>query len=286
MNDIRPQLRDDYLRWKDRFGNGEDPRLLITADDVLRGHYLLIDYFLTEGEPIGVFGPRDTSLLSSAIHRQCTGFSGQVKWTNTLEQCASLFYGLIKNHPFHDGNKRTALLIVLFSLLRLQRTPTAKQKGFEELARRTAANELHLYKRFSRANADSEVLFIADFLRRNTRKEDNRYYVTTYADLDRILRRYKFRLEGPHDNHVTVVQDEVVSKFLGLARKTRERRIVQIGCPRWTAQINQKALKSVLRATGLTPENGYDSQVLFKDAEPMVALIDSYRDPLRRLKDK
>ena len=53
-----------------------------------------------------------------------------------------------------------------------------------------------------------------------------------------------------------------------------------------TKEVNVKALKSILRATGLTPEKGFDSQVLFKDADPFEVLIDRYRGPLRRLKDK
>lgn len=286
MNDILPQLRDDYLRWKVRFGECGDAKLLITLDDVLRGHYLLMNYFVEEGEPIGVFGPRDANLLPSAVYRQSTGFSGRSKWSNPVEQCASLFYGMIMNHPFHDGNKRTALLMALFGLLRLQRTPTAKQKEFELLALRTAANELHCYSGFPKKGDDCEVLFIADFFRRNTRRQDKRYYVITYADLDKTLRKHGFWLEGPHDNHVVVTKKEVVSRLFGLRPKTHDRKILSIGCPRWSAQINQKALKSVLRATGLIPENGYDSQVLFKDAEPINALIDIYRDPLRRLRDK
>lgn len=286
MNEAHPQIREEYLRWKNCFGNDTHPAHLVTLNDALRGHYLLMDYFLREGEPIGIFGPRDPHLLPSAIHRQATGFGGTRKWCQPLDQCATLFFGLIKDHPFHDGNKRTALLMALFGMLRLQRTPTAKQREFEQLALRTAAGELERYSWFSPRADDPEVRAIAEFFRRNTRQEDKRYYVITYAELDRVLRKHGFRLDGPHDNHVTVIQNETVQGFFRLTRRTVEKKLVSIGCPRWSAQINQKALKSVLRHTGLTPENGFDSKVLFKDAESLNALIDTYRDPLRRLRDK
>ncbi|MCJ7544353.1 MAG: Fic family protein [Phycisphaerae bacterium] len=286
MNNIAPDLEEDYERWRNRFPDHPDANVLVSVDDVLRGHYLLVDYFRREGEPISICGPRDTQLLPSAVYRQATGYAGKKKWDARIDQCASLFYGIIKTHPFHDGNKRTALLMTLFGLAKLQRTPTAPEKEFEELALRTAGNQLEYYTRFRGKGQDADVQFIADFLRRNTRAEDSRYYVVTYADLDRVLKKHGFRLERPHDNLVTVVKTEQIGGFLGIGRKTREKRIVSIGCPRWTGQINQKALKSVLRETGLTPKSGYDSQVLFKDAEPLVALIDTYREPLRRLRDK
>jgi len=42
----------------------------------------------------------------------------------------------------------------------------------------------------------------------------------------------------------------------------------------------------VLSAAGLTAENGVDSDVFFKDADPTYELIREYRNPLIRLKDK
>jgi hypothetical protein len=83
------------------------------------------------------------------------------------------------------------------------------------------------------------------------------------------------------------MKTEVVQKGLFSRRKeTVKRRVLMVGFPRWTAQVNQKALRGILNKTGLTSDNGYDSQVLFKDAEPISALIDTYREPLRRLRDK
>jgi len=287
MKNMLPSLRDEYIRWSQKLRSTEDSNgTIVSLDEVLKGHYLLVDYFVKEGDPIGACGPRDMHLLPSAVSRQVTGYGRALKWKHDTEKLASLFFGLIKNHPFHDGNKRTALLMVLYGLWKIHRIPTASQRDFERLALRTAANGLGRYTRFSSKDADAEVMFLADYFRRNTRREDKRYYVVTYAELNTILSKYDCAFEDPSGNYIHVVKTVEKKVLLGLRRKYEKHRVLKVGFPRWNAEVNQKALRSILKATGLTPENGIDSQVLFKGAEPLIALIDKYRNPLRRLRDK
>jgi death-on-curing protein len=65
----------------------------------------------------GLPGLRDAGLLESALTRPQQSYHYQ----NTValtELAASLGYGIAKNHPFLDGNKRTALALTdLFLIL-------------------------------------------------------------------------------------------------------------------------------------------------------------------------
>ena len=64
----------------------------------------------------GTDGVRDEGLLDSAIHASLQSFGGEELYPTLLEKAARLWYGLIKNHPFIDGNKRIgthAMLIFL-----------------------------------------------------------------------------------------------------------------------------------------------------------------------------
>lgn len=64
----------------------------------------------------GTDGVRDEGLLDSAIHAPLQSFGGEELYPTLLEKAARLWYGLIKNHPFIDGNKRIgthAMLIFL-----------------------------------------------------------------------------------------------------------------------------------------------------------------------------
>lgn len=53
---------------------------------------------------------RDTGLLDSAAHRPAAAVFGADAYPGVLEKAAALFRSLAVNHPFFDGNKRTAWL--------------------------------------------------------------------------------------------------------------------------------------------------------------------------------
>jgi death-on-curing protein len=56
----------------------------------------------------GEDGIRDEGLLDSALSRPLNHFT--YKDSNIFELAATYAYGIIKNHPFIDGNKRTAFV--------------------------------------------------------------------------------------------------------------------------------------------------------------------------------
>jgi len=57
----------------------------------------------------GLAGVRDPGLLESALDRPRNVFAYE-PGSSIFERAAALCVGIAKNHPFHDGNKRTALL--------------------------------------------------------------------------------------------------------------------------------------------------------------------------------
>ena len=72
----------------------------ISKNQILRLHKNLIDKFG------GINGIRDENLLDSAIFSPFQTFGGQDLYPTLVEKAARLGYGLVKNHPFLDGNKR------------------------------------------------------------------------------------------------------------------------------------------------------------------------------------
>lgn len=51
---------------------------------------------------------RDAGLLESAVHRPSASMFGQEAYADLFEKAAALLQSLAINHPFLDGNKRTA----------------------------------------------------------------------------------------------------------------------------------------------------------------------------------
>jgi len=61
----------------------------------------------------GEDGIRDIKLLESAIEAPFAAFAGVSNHPTVQKKAARLAYGLIKNHPFVDGNKRVGILAMM-----------------------------------------------------------------------------------------------------------------------------------------------------------------------------
>ena len=66
----------------------------------------------------GIHGIRDERLLDSALANPLQTFAGLDLYPTCVDKAVQLCYGLIKNHPFLDGNKRIALhsMLILISI--------------------------------------------------------------------------------------------------------------------------------------------------------------------------
>ena len=76
--------------------------------------YLAIDEVMVIHEKmIEEFGGRspihDFTLLHSAVERPRATFNGMDLYPSIFDKAAALIHSLILNHPFDDGNKRTAI---------------------------------------------------------------------------------------------------------------------------------------------------------------------------------
>lgn len=73
---------------------------ILSKQQVLKLHEMLIAQ--SGGSP----EIRDDGLLESALNAPFQSFGDEELYPSLLEKAARLGYGLIKNHPFVDGNKR------------------------------------------------------------------------------------------------------------------------------------------------------------------------------------
>ena len=81
-----------------------------TLDEVVAFHFRVTQ------KTGGSSGIRDWDLLSSALARPQASFSGQDLYPDIFLKAAALIQSLILNHPFVDGNKRTALVSMEYFL--------------------------------------------------------------------------------------------------------------------------------------------------------------------------
>jgi len=83
---------------------------------VLAVHYIACDQYFADTEADSFKkGLASAPSLLSAINAPRATFDGRELYPSICDKAATLFRSLIKNHPFVDGNKRTALVtVVLF----------------------------------------------------------------------------------------------------------------------------------------------------------------------------
>lgn len=74
----------------------------LTLEQVLAIHHDQIERYS------GSHGIRDLKLLESAIHRPQSSFMGEDLYNSIFDKASALMHSILMNHPFLDGNKRTA----------------------------------------------------------------------------------------------------------------------------------------------------------------------------------
>jgi death-on-curing protein len=77
---------------------------ILTLEQLLELHALIIE---ATG---GSMGLRDLGRLEAAIATQTQNVFGEALYPNIVDKAAAMIRGIIADHPFVDGNKRTAML--------------------------------------------------------------------------------------------------------------------------------------------------------------------------------
>ena len=129
------------------------PNIQFTVQDIYELHKQLEDAFVLSS------GIRDENLLASAVNTPFQTFMGNDLYPSLYDKAAQLCYGIVKNHPFTDGNKRTALHSMYVYLIINGFDIIATQQEVEDLIIDVAAGNM--------TNTE-----LAEWLRENTIKID------------------------------------------------------------------------------------------------------------------
>ena len=88
----------------------------ITVTEVEYTAFGMAQELLVYNEPIPDFSSRLPNILESCLATPFQTFSGKSLYPGLASKASILFYLMIKNHPFQNGNKRVAMT-TLFVLL-------------------------------------------------------------------------------------------------------------------------------------------------------------------------
>ena len=112
------------------------PNIQFTIQDIYELHTQLENTFILSP------GIRDKNLLASAVNTPFQTFMGNDLYPSIYDKAAQLCYGLANNHPFTDGNKRTALHSMYVYLIINGFDITATQQDVENMIIDVAAGNM------------------------------------------------------------------------------------------------------------------------------------------------
>lgn len=117
---------------------------LITIEEVEYVAYVLARDFLGNFEPIPPFETRFPNKLESCVNVPFQSFSRRVFYKGLLGKASILFYLMIKNHPFQNGNKRIATTTLLYFLYKNKKWLIVDNQEFYNFAKWVAESNAKL----------------------------------------------------------------------------------------------------------------------------------------------
>lgn len=249
--EIGTEIIKEEIKWM-IIGHKRDLRML-TYEEVLNIHYALVEDFAKHEDPIDPPGVKSESLLHSAVFRPQTAIGDQPKYPTVEMAAAALLHSLVHDHPFHNGNKRTALVAMLVFL----------------------DNKKNL--------ADAEALSIAEWICSNCRSIEHGERPVPFRKLKQILNRFGCTMEfGTTGSKVNIERKIKNSSFLG---KTQQEILkTQVSYEGAGREVRKNTIHKIRSDLRLDEEHGVDSIVFYgKSSTDIDEFITAYRKTLRRL---
>lgn len=267
----------------------------LCALDVLRAHYVISDYFTGKDDARkegALLGLKSVDMLMSAIGRQFVSFNGKVKWQGFYEVAATLFFGLVKNHPFHDGNKRTAFLSLALFLRKNDYGFRVNPSALEKLTLAVASSNYEFLSRYNfkaleqvHGKDDAVVYSVAAFLREKTRKCNRQYRRVRWSEFENSLARLGFYFGDRNRNKVEIYHF-AREKIFGVAMGAKKVKVVdlKVDYPGAKCQMEVQTVKSILKKLNVVGSR-FDYNSIFEE-EPLYCMIQDFEDLIARLKDE
>lgn len=225
---------------------------------------------------------------SGAIRSHQTGSEALIySYSDAISNASTLLYGVCNDHPFHNGNKRTALVAMLVHLDRNKLTvDRANQNDLYELdaeCRRSSPSQ----GQQGRARSGCGSCRGYQWLQRSVRPNKVGERQINFRQLKRLLERYRYALHDPVKNSISL--SKWTTRTVGLFKKTtltELQNVWSIGYPGERHEVGVGLIKKVRERCGLTADDGVDSQTFYDEEAVVDGFVVRYSKALRRLARK
>jgi death-on-curing family protein len=244
-----------------------DEVLYLATDEVRSIHQCLTDEFAGTEDAIWPAGVKDEGLLESAVNRP---LMAEEKYPNVAAAAAALTHALIQNHPFHNGNKRTALITLVVFLQKNSWYPLFDEDDIYSLVVSVADHSI-AEPIDGRSDSDREVFEIYRWVREKSISPKVGDPRLRWRELDPILRHFGCEMRVVPGN-----KREIRRGRLRVAPHYRNS----------AEELSGYQLSYIRKGLELDAEHRVDSRVFYNrgKAYPEVGdAIERYRGVLKRL---
>ncbi len=249
----------------------------LSEDAVEEIHTILTIEFRHSNDPVFPVGVKSRNLLSSAVNRPRFEHEEHRKYPTIEMAAAALFHAIINDHPFHNGNKRTALVAMLTMLDINGKVLTCRK---DELFREAALTAQHsLIDRNYPELSDREMTEIAQWISSHLGDIKVGDHPMKWGELKRRLLTLGCEIETTKgfNNQVTISRPLNGSH----SRRTRRPNLLSITMPNHDSgsEIHSQAIQHIRKTLQLDESHGCDSNSFYRTSE----LVDIYIVENRRI---
>lgn len=277
---------------------GEHERIAtLTTAEILELHEVLCDNYtlLPEMEPVSPPGVKNKDMLESAVSRQVVGSSNYYKYSDIYSNCATLVFGLVKNHAFHNGNKRIGFLAMIKHLYinGYVIRPNIQHIEIFELLRNLANSSLEqhadeYYKDFMKQNKltkksewldEVQVKYLAYWLRKNTEHKNTKIKQKTIPlkELEKLLKTKKLSTKFS-GKFLTISKETNFLKELIGKKSYKKEYIIKD-----TSNVPLNLIEQIRRDFEISFLDGVDNSTFYNDEDIINLEITSYKKIIYKL---
>lgn len=252
---------------------------IVHLHDLLSKNYHLIDK-MDAVEPPGV---KNMDSLESAVYRQKIGSGDWLKYDSVFSNCATLIFGIVKNHAFHNGNKRVAFLAMIKHLFEngYVTKPDTRHDDIYRVLLALADNNLekeiekidraiaNRHRKVKKASDELQVDILRDWLRKISESKSIRLKTTIKIQTLREMLEKKGIYLEMNGTFMTLYQVKN-KKILGFIKSgTEQINVRTYGLGNSMTEIGPKVLLLIRKDYGLTHSEGFDNKS-FYDTESFI----------------
>lgn len=251
----------------------------LDSDEVVAIHEELVRDARLSDDPIDPSGVRSRGLLDSSLSRPNTSIGHSLKYPTVEMAASALLHSLVHNHPFHNGNKRTALVSMLVFLDTNGLMLVCDDSEVFRLLLRLASHALVDSPVYGQA--DDEVLHVAAWLKSRCRVLEQGDRAIQWRALRQILARYGCEFTQPKKGNRLGIERTLRAPGLFGVRRILATQ-VQRASDGSDAQPN--TVRKIRKDLELDDEHNIDSAAFYDGAStPASGFILKYRKVLAKL---